>query len=109
MPVGAAEAAERAGYGRFPERIERYWSGRWCHLSEADIGLSRRRTGDVTRLGFAVQLVSIRAVGTFLAARVPFPHPWSPVARWLDVNPGILTRYGKLAERWKHTAESQRR
>jgi hypothetical protein len=58
VPVGAAEA-EQAGYGRFPERIERDWLGRWCHLSEADISLARRRTGDVTRLGFAVQLTSI--------------------------------------------------
>jgi len=47
------EAADLAGYGRFPEQIERDWLGRWCHLSEADVSLARRRTGDVTRLGFA--------------------------------------------------------
>lgn len=27
------EAADLAGYGRFPEQIERDWLGRWCHLS----------------------------------------------------------------------------
>jgi hypothetical protein len=53
VPVAAAEPTEQAGYGRFPDRIERDWLGRWCHLSEADVSLARRRTGDVTRLGFA--------------------------------------------------------
>jgi hypothetical protein len=31
------------------------WAG-WCHLSEADVGLARRRAGDVTRL----QLVTVQ-------------------------------------------------
>ena len=80
MPVGAAEAAEQAGYGRFPERVERDWLGRWCHLSEADVSLARRRTGGVTRLGFAVQLVTVRAIGTFLADPSAVPAPI--VALW---------------------------
>jgi hypothetical protein len=111
VPVGAAEAAEQAGYGRFPERIERDWLGRWCHLSEADVSLARRRTGDVTRLGFAVQLVTLRAAGTFLADPSAVPAPVvASVARQLDVtDPGVLAGYGKLAVRWKHTAEIRRR
>jgi hypothetical protein len=66
--VPPAEAdGPRVDYGRFPERIDRDWLGQWCHLSEADLSLVRRRTGDVTRLGFAAQLATVRAIGTFQA------------------------------------------
>ena len=112
MPLAAPETAEQSCYyGRFPERIERDWLGRWCHLSEADVSLARRRAGDVTRLGFAAQLVTVRAIGTFLTD--PSAVPTSIVAslaRQLDIgDPGVLTDYGKLPVRWKHTAELRRR
>ena len=111
MPVAAAEAAEPSAYGRFPEHIERDWLGRWCHLSEADVSLARRRTGDVTCLGFAAQLVTVRAIGTFLADPSAVPAPIvAALARQLDiVDPGVLTGYAKLPVRWKHTAEIRRR
>ena len=111
MPVAAAEPAEQACYGQFPERIERDWLGRWCHLSEADVSLARRRTGDVTRLGFAAQLVTVRSIGMFLADPSAVPAPIvASLARQLDIaDPGVLTGYAKLAVRWKHTAEIRRR
>lgn len=92
MPVAPAEA-EYSAYGRFPDHIERDWLGRWCHLSEADVSLARRRTGDVTRLGFAAQLVTVRAIGTFLADPSAVPAPIvAALARQLDiVDPGVLT------------------
>lgn len=107
MPVTVAEAAERSAYGRFPEQIERDWLGRWCHLSEADVSLARRRAGEATRLGFAAQLVTVRAIGTFLADPSALPPPIVAfLARQLDIaDPGVLVGYGKLAVRWKHTAE----
>lgn len=52
-------------YGRFPDEIERDWLGRRCHLSEIDIELVDRHDTDTTRLGFAVQLATVRATGTF--------------------------------------------
>ncbi len=107
----AAEAVERVDYGRFPERIERDWLGRWCHLSEADVALARRRAGDVTRLGFAAQLVTVRAVGTFLADPAAVPDPIvASLAHQLDVSDhGVLAGYAKLPVRWKHTTEIRRR
>lgn len=75
MPI-VVEAPDHSGYGCFPAAIDRDWVGRFCHLSDADIGLARRRAGDVTRLGFAVQLVTVRAIGTFLATRPPFLARW---------------------------------
>ncbi len=107
MPVALADAVDRAGYGRFPDHLERDWLGRWCHLSEADVRLVRRRAEETTRLGFAAQLVTVRAIGTFLADPAAVPAPIvASVARQLGiVDPGLLTGYGKLPVRWKHTAE----
>ena len=111
VPVAVAEAAERSAYGRFPEQIERDWLGRWCHLSEADVSLARRRAEEVTRLGFAAQLVTVRAIGTFLVDPSAVPAPIvASLARQLDIaDPGVLVGYGKLPVRWKHTAEIRRR
>lgn len=105
------EAADLAGYGRFPEQIERDWLGRWCHLSEADVSLARRRTGDVTRLGFAAQLVTVRSTGTFLADPTAVPGPVvASLARQLDIaDPSVLAGYRELPVRWKHTGEIRRR
>ncbi len=50
-----AERIVREGYGRFPEHLERDWLGRWCHLSEAEVTLFRRRDEETTRLGSAAQ------------------------------------------------------
>jgi hypothetical protein len=110
VPVAAPEAPE-AGYGRFPDDIERDWLGRWCHLSEADVSLVRRRAGDVTRLGFAAQLVTVRAMGTFLADPSAVPAPIvASLVRQLDItDPGVLAGYGKLPVRWKHSAEIRER
>ena len=111
MPIAVAEAPQPSAYGQFPEHIERDWLGRWCHLSEADVSLARRRAGEATRLGFAAQLVTLRAIGTFLAdpSAVPAPIVVS-LARQLEIaDPGALVGYAKLPVRWKHTAEIRRR
>ena len=103
MPIAVAEAPQPSAYGQFPEHIERDWLGRWCHLSEADVSLARRRAGEATRLGFAAQLVTLRAIGTFRAdpSAVPAPIVVS-LARQLEIaDPGALVGYAKLPVRWK--------
>lgn len=111
MAVEAAERTDHLPYGRFPSDIERDWLGRWCHLSEADLSLIRRRRGGTTRLGFATQLVTVRAIGTFLADPTEVPEPVVvAVARQLGIaDAGVLIGYRKLAVRWKHTAEIRQR
>lgn len=53
----------------------------------------------------------MRAVGTFLADTTKVPAPVvASVARQLGVaDPGLLTGYGKLPVRWRHTAEIRER
>ncbi len=69
------QSPARSPYGRFPEVIERDWIGRWCHLSRADLDLVGRPRSDTTRLRFAVQLVTVRAIGTFLSEPADVPAP----------------------------------
>ncbi len=76
-------------------------------MSEADLAVIRRRTDPVTRLGYAAQLATVRAIGTFQADSAAVPGPLvAALARQLDIpDPGVLAGYRDLPVRWRHTAE----
>lgn len=107
----AEQAPARSPYGAFPEVIERDWIGRWCHLSRADLDLVDRRRSNTTRLGFAIQLVTVRAIGTFLAEPSDVPElVVRSVAEQIGAHDiGVLGGYGKLAAQWHHVTEIRER
>jgi hypothetical protein len=92
---------------RFPEIIDRDWLGRITHLSSADIGLALRRADPVTRLGYATQLVTVRAIGTFLPDPAAVPEQVAAaIAGQLGIDdPGVLAVYRDMPVRWRHTVE----
>jgi hypothetical protein len=94
-------------YARFPEELDRDWLGRVCHLSEADLALVRRRADPVTQLGYATQLVTVGAIGTFLSDPSAVPEPVvAALARQLGIeDPDALAAYAGMPVRWRHTAE----
>jgi len=110
MKIERVEPA-RSPYGAFPEVVDRDWVGRWCHLSEADLGLVRRNRSDATRLGFAAQLVTVRAIGTFLAEPADVPEAIvESVSSQLGVqDPGLLINYAKMPMRWRHSIDIRER
>ncbi len=110
MPV-VVDPAALAGYAAFPAEQDRDWLGRVCHLGTAELEQARRRTEDRTRLGYALQLVTVRAIGTFLPDPTAVPAPMlAAVASQLGVtNSGVLEGYRELAVRWRHTAEIRER
>lgn len=102
-------AAEEATYGRFevqgPELavLERFF-----FLDDADLELVAKRRGDHNRLGFALQLVSVRYLGTFLEDPLDVPAiVLDYVAGQVGVaDPSCVKRYGeRRPTRFEHQAE----
>src|SRR6266567_5244413 len=106
MPA-TADRASVASYAQFPAELDRDWLGRVCHLSGADLAVIRRRTDPVTQLGYATQLGTVRAIGTFQSDPAAVPEPVvAAVARQLGIDdPGVLAGYRDMPVRWRHTAE----
>jgi len=83
MPVEFLTDEQAARYGRFIEAPAHADLDRWCFFDDADRELVARRRGDVSRLGFALQLVTVRSLGTFLTDPLDVPTAVLDFARAL--------------------------
>jgi hypothetical protein len=111
MPVDFLTEEQQRRYGRYageptPAQLERYF-----HLDDKDRGFITRCRSDHTRLGFAVQLGTVRFLGTFLADPADVPSGVvTYLARQLGLaDTGGLKRYAAGEMRLDHTAEIRRR
>ena len=80
---------------------------RYFHLDDADRELVMAKRWDHTRLGFAVQLGTVRFLGTFLDDLAGVPAGvLADLARQLGIgNPDCLTVYREGRARWQHARE----
>jgi TnpA family transposase len=111
VPVDFLSAAQIAGYGRYGEAPSARQLERFFHFDDHDRDLIAERRGDHNRVGFAVQLATVRFLGTFLArpADVP-PVVARTVARELAISDsGCLALYARREQTHReHASEIQR-
>jgi len=87
MPVEFLSDEQVSTYGRLPSEPSAAEVERFFYLDDADRSLVARRRSDHHRLGFAVQLGTVRAVGRFLED--PLDVPW-PAVEFLAGQLGIV-------------------
>jgi hypothetical protein len=107
MPVSFLSSAQRESYGRYvgdpsPQELARYF-----HLDDTDRAHIAEKRGDDNRLGFALQLTTVRFVGTFLEDPAAVPMAvMSTITRQLGIDSSTdLADYRVGKWRFAHTAQ----
>ena len=111
MAVSFLTAAQRDRYGRYPDMVTPDDLARCFHLSDEDHAQIMSCRGHHNRLGFALQLTTVRYLGTFLDDPVAVP---SPVLQSLSHQLAIQTldglqSYRKGEQREEHVTKIRKR
>jgi TnpA family transposase len=112
MPVAFLTDDQASRYGRYTGEPTSDQLARFFYLDDADRTLVARRREDYTRLGFAIQLGTVRFLGTFLTdpTDVP-PGIVMHMSRQLNIaDPSCLPRYlDRSVTHYEHAQEIKRR
>lgn len=111
MPVSFLTAEQERRYGRYAGEPSTDQLARHFHLDDADHEVIGAKRWDHMRLGFAVQLGTVRFLGTFLDEPDGVPAGVvADLARQLDIaDPTCLARYAVGRARWQHAREIRER
>jgi TnpA family transposase len=111
MPVSFLTAEQERRYGRYAGEPNADQLARHFHLDDADRELAGAKRWDHMRLGFAVQLGTVRFLGAFLDEPAAVPGSVaSHMAQQLGIpDAGCLARYATARGRWLHSAEIKER
>ena len=111
MPVSFLTPEQERRYGRFPDEVSAEQLARYFHLDDTDRAFVLSRRGVHMRLGFAIQLGTVRFLGTFLEDPCDVPASvvgfiGSQLGTPID---GALDAYRESQWRWRHPPEIRER
>jgi TnpA family transposase len=109
MPVEFLSPDQQRRYGCYTEDPSPLQLARYFHFDDRDRQRIARRRMDHTRLGFALQLGTVRFLGTFLPDPTAVPDAVvTYVAQHLEIpDASCLTHYNTRDTHWDHTTEIQ--
>ncbi|EGH04931.1 MULTISPECIES: Tn3 family transposase [Pseudomonas syringae group genomosp. 2] len=112
MPVSFLSTTQRERYARYPETLSSEELARYFHLDDDDREWIATKRRDSSRLGYALQLTTVRFLGTFLEDPTAVPEA---VLRTLATQLNIpefadcVAAYRRTRQRWQHTTEIRAR
>jgi hypothetical protein len=109
MPVEFLTEDQQRRYGCYTEEPSPLQLARYFHFDDRDHQLIARHQSDHTRLGFAIQLSTVRFLGTFLPNPTQVPaNVVTYVANQLGLDdPTCLEHYHSRDTHWDHTTQIQ--
>lgn len=111
MPVEFLTDEQARRYGRFAVPPTREQLDKYFYLDERDRRLIKDKRREYNRLGFGVQLGTVRFLGTFLADPTDVPRSVAAhVARQIEIaDPGVLSEYARRPNTFREHALEIRR
>ena len=111
MPVSFLTLAQRERYGRYPNALSTIELARYFYLNDDDLEWINLKRRDFTRLGYALQLTTVRFLGTFLEdpAAVPQAVVQALASQVKVTDSACVSAYRDSEQRWRHTAEIRTR
>jgi Domain of unknown function (DUF4158) len=111
MPAAFLTAEQRCCYGWYNGEPSSDQLARYFHLDDADLALLRQRREEPNRFGYALQLCTVRFLGTFLddPGDIP-PNAQQYVAHQLGLaEPPTLTAYRTERTHGRHVEDIRHR